>query len=89
MNMEQEKLKRVVTAAAVAGTLVIAILFFIIVYQLIRIGVLEKRENDLKSDIAKQERLLDEGGEYLEKVQEDWWLEQEAYRNNFIYPGDK
>ena len=89
MNMEQEKLKRVVTAAAVAATLVIAILFFIIVYQIVRICVLEHRENELKRDIARQERLLETDSEYLEKVQEDWWLEQEAYRNNFIYPGDK
>lgn len=41
--MTQEKLKRVVTAAAVAGTLVVVCLLAVILYQVIKIVVLNNR----------------------------------------------
>jgi len=41
--MTQEKLKRVVTAAAVAGTLIVVCLLAVIVYQIVHMIVLDNR----------------------------------------------
>ena len=42
--MTQEKLKRVVTAAAVAGTLIVVCLLAVIVYQIVHMIVLDNRK---------------------------------------------
>ena len=49
--MTQEKLKRVVTAAAVAGTLVVVCLLAVLLYQVIHIAVLNKRIKNVQKEI--------------------------------------
>ena len=50
--MTQEKLKRVVTAAAVAGTLVVVCLLAVLLYQVIHIAVLNKRIKNVQKSIT-------------------------------------
>ena len=53
--MTQEKLKRVVTAAAVAGTLVVVCLLAVILYQVIKIVVLNNKIADSEAEISRLE----------------------------------
>ena len=78
--MTQEKLKRVVTAAAVAGTLVVVCLLAVILYQVIKIVVLNNRIDKVEDSIEYYEKQLSENENNLE---------QAAREHGFIYPGDK
>ena len=50
--MTPEKLRRVVTAAVVAGTILLVTLLSYLVYQFVTIGVLNKRLDNVTQDIA-------------------------------------
>ena len=50
--MTQEKLRRVVTAAVVAGTTLFVILLSVLVYQIITISVYNKRIAKVQEEIA-------------------------------------
>lgn len=86
--MTKEKLKRIVAASAVAGTLVVAILLAVILYQIVRICVLNGREKRLNEEIARQEEILAQNNLDLEYWETDWAKEQEAYKYYFVKPGD-
>ena len=80
MYMTQEKLRRVVTAAVVAGTTLFVVLLSVLVYQFVTISVYNKRiakieqENAaLEESIAKQESDLEYYGSELGK----FWLAME------------
>ena len=51
--MTEEKLRRVVTAAVVAGTILLVTLLSYLIYQFVAIGVLNKRLDKVKSDNAE------------------------------------
>lgn len=87
--MTQEKLKRVVTAAAVAGTLVIVCLLAVIVYQIVKIAVLDNRIKNSEEAIAYLTEQKANQEDDLEFYLSDFYLEQEARKNHFINPGDK
>lgn len=87
--MTQEKLKRVVTAATVAGTLIVVCLLAVIVYQIIHIAVLNHRIKDVESDIATYETQKDAAENDLDYYLSDYYLEQAAREYHFIKPGDK
>ena len=57
--MTQEKLRRVVTAAAVAGTLVVVCLLAVIGYQIIKVIVLNNRIKEVEKDIAAYEEEIE------------------------------
>lgn len=87
--MTQEKLKRVVTAAAVAGTLVIVCLLAVIVYQIVKIAVLDNRIKNSEEAITYLTEQKANQEDDLEYYLSDFYLEQEARKNHFINPGDK
>lgn len=87
--MTQEKLKRVVTAATVAGTLVIVCLLAVIVYQVIHIAVLNHRIKETEKDINTYETQKETAENDLEYYLGDLYLEQAAREHHFIKPGDK
>ena len=87
--MTQEKLKRVVTAAAVAGTLVVVCLLAVILYQVIKIVVLNNRIDKVEDSIEYYEKQLSENENNLAHYESEFYLEQAAREHGFIYPGDK
>lgn len=87
--MTQEKLRRIVTAAAVAGTVLIACLLLVIVYQIVKIVVLNNRIDKIEQEIAAQEEINGQHEDDLEYYLSDLYLESEAYKYHFVYPNGK
>ena len=87
--MTQEKLSRIVTAAAVAGTILIVCLLAVIGYQIVKIIVLNNRIDKVEEDIASYEEMNQQNQNNLEYYLSDLYLEGEAYKYHFIYPGEK
>ena len=87
--MTQEKLRRIVTAAAVAGTILIVCLLAVIGYQIVKIIVLNNRIDKVDEDIASYEEMNQQNQNNLEYYLSDLYLEGEAYKYHFIYPGEK
>lgn len=84
--MTQEKLRRIVTAAAVAGTILIVCLLAVIGYQIVKIIVLNNRIKDEEAKIAELTEIVDKKEGDLEYYFSDWYLEGEAFKYHFIYP---
>ena len=87
--MTQEKLRRVVTAATVAGTLLVVGLLAVIGYQIIKVIVLNNRIKEVEKDIAAYEEEIEKGENDLNYYLSDLYLEEEAYKHHFIYPDQK
>ncbi len=87
--MTQEKLKRVVTAAAVAGTLVIVCLLAVIIYQLIHMAVLNNRIKKTEDEIKYYQEQIDGNENLLDHYLSEYYLEQAAREHHFVKPGDK
>ena len=87
--MTQEKLKRVVTAAAVAGTLVVVCLLAVILYQVIKIVVLNNKIADSEAEISRLEEQRGNSKSDLEYYLSDYYLEQEAHKYGWINKDDK
>ncbi|HIU59000.1 MAG TPA: hypothetical protein IAC57_02750 [Candidatus Scatosoma pullistercoris] len=87
--MTQEKLRRVVTAATVAGTLLVVGLLAVIGYQIIKVIVLNNRIKEVEKDIAAYEEEIEKGENDLNYYLSDLYLEGEAYKHHFIYPDQK
>ena len=85
--MTQEKLRRIVTAAAVAGTILIVCLLAVIGYQIVKIIVLNNRIDKVEEDIRTQQEIKEQHENDLEYYLSDWYLEEEAYKHHFIRPG--
>ena len=82
--MTQEKLKRVIVACSVAGTLLLTILFAVIVGQIIAIHVKNKRLEALDKEISQLEQQAEEGGELADHLESDigqFWL---ALQKGFV-----
>ncbi|HIR23414.1 MAG TPA: hypothetical protein IAB32_06490 [Candidatus Scatosoma pullicola] len=80
-------MRRVVTAAAVAGTVLIVCLLLVIVYQIVRIVVLNNRIDKVEEEIQTQQEIKEQHENDLEYYLSDWYLEEEAYKHHFIRPG--
>ena len=86
--MTQEKLRRVVTAAAVAGTILVVGLLIVIVGQIITIAVYNHRIDESEKEIAALEERVEKHESDLEYYLSDWYLEEEADKHHFIRPGE-
>ena len=75
------------TAAAVAGTVLIVCLLLVIVYQIVRIVVLNNRIDKVEEEIRTQQEIKEQHENDLEYYLSDWYLEEEAYKHHFIRPG--
>ena len=86
--MTQEKLKRVVTAAAVAGTLIVVCLLAVIVYQNVHMIVLDNRIKKVEAETSYYEEQISKGENDLNYYLSDLYLEQAAREHHFIKPED-
>ena len=78
--MTQEKLRRIVTAAVVAGTALFVILLAVLVYQWVTIAVYNKRIEKVNGEIQALEESIAADEESLEYFDSDlgkFWLAME------------
>ncbi|MBO5479640.1 MAG: hypothetical protein J6A63_00415 [Clostridia bacterium] len=84
--MTQDKMRKLVTACAVAATTLLVVLLAVLIYQWITYGVLKSRREKLEAENQKLEQLIEEGkmdAEYYESVMGKEWL---AFQQGFVKP---
>ena len=84
--MTQDKMRKLIVACAVAATLLLVLLLSVLVYQWIKIGVLNGRIEQIEQENARLEETIEQGkndAEYYESIMGKEWL---AFQNNFVYP---
>ncbi len=84
--MTQEKMRKVITASAVAATLLLVFLLSFLVYQGIQSAVYNKRIKELTEETNRLEQELDsktKDAEYYESLFGKEWL---AYQNGYVIP---
>lgn len=84
--MTQEKMRKLITAIAVAATTLFVLLLAVLIYQWITIGVLNAREKRLEEENAQLQQVIDEkkmDAEFYESVIGKEWL---AIQNGFVFP---
>jgi cell division protein FtsL len=87
--MTQEKLKRIVTAASVAGTVLIVCLLAVIVYQLVTMAVYDNRIKKTEQEIADLQTQIAQCEDELEKEQLEFYYQQKLYELGYYKTGDK
>lgn len=86
--MTQEKMKKVIVACTVAGTLLLVFLLCFLIYQFVTISILEKRIDAKKDEILELTQIIEEDRkdlEYYESVFGKEWL---AFQKGFVRPSE-
>lgn len=84
--MTQEKMRKLITAGVVAATVLLVFLLAFLIYQWIKIGVLNNRIEKIEAENARLEETLNKGtqdAEYYESVMGQEWL---AFEKGFVRP---
>ena len=85
--MTQEKMRKLITAIAVAATLLLVILFSVLIYQWIKIGVYNKRIEKVQNDIAYYEQLNENDENRLDYYTSEFYKNFIAkYELGFVEP---
>ncbi|MBQ9728242.1 MAG: hypothetical protein IJV85_01460 [Clostridia bacterium] len=82
--MTENKLRKIVTACAVAGTVLLVFLLTFLIYQFITIGVMNKREKKLTKEINELQQVIEDqeqDAQYYESLTGKDWL---AYQMGFV-----
>ncbi len=87
--MTQEKQKRLIISGVVGAVLLVLILLIVMVYQMIAIGVAQKRRQELDNAITEYKRLLQEGEDTVKEVSSLQWITRRARQLGYIFDGDK
>lgn len=86
--MNQEKMRRIVTACVSACTVLFVLLLSFLIYQWIYKAQLDKKEKKLLADIAYYESLLEDKSDMLKYYESEYYLEK-AYQELAVLQGDK
>lgn len=86
--MTQEKMRKVITAGAVAATLLLVFLLFYLVYQGIASAVYDKRINQMEQEISRLEEEFAENTKSAEWLEKDWVKELLAQQYGYVFPED-
>ena len=84
--MTQEKMRKIITACVSAGTLHLVVLLSVLIYQWIKIGVLNNKLKKAEAEEARLTEIIEKGEmalEYYESVMGKEWL---AFQNGFVRP---
>lgn len=82
--MTQDKMRRTITAIAVAGTTLLVVLLAYLVYQWITIAVLNNRIEKAEEDIAYYETLNEQSESDLEYYESDFYKQLAAFKLGLI-----
>lgn len=86
--MTQDKMRKIITASVSAATLLLVFLLTFLVYQWIKIAVLDNRIDKMEAENAKLEQQLEQNeadAEYYQSIFGKEWL---AFQNGFVRPED-
>ncbi len=84
--MTQEKMRKLIVACVVAATLLLVLLLGVLIYQWIKIGVLNGRIEKIKQENARLEETIEQGekdAKYYESIIGKEWL---AFQEGFVRP---
>ena len=87
--MTQEKLRRVVVAATVAGTILFVILLSVLVYQFIKMDSFDKRIENLEQENAQLEQESEDLEGELKDVNSDLGKLFLAIKEGFVFENGK
>ncbi len=87
--MNENKAKRLIVASTVGAVLLAVILLVIMIYQLIAIGVKNKRIDYYNEQIAMYDKMIEEGQDVYEARSQRWWIIQEARELGYIFENDR
>ncbi len=82
--MTQDKMRRTITAIAVAGTTLLVVLLAYLVYQWITIAVLNNRIEKAEEDVAYYEALNEQSESDLEYYESDFYKQLAAFKLGLI-----
>ena len=85
-RLTEEKVRRIVTGATVAGVLLIIFLVAILIVQFVQIGIANKRNAEYDAAIEQYEELLKNGEVTLETLQAEETLRELAIQNGWTLP---
>ena len=84
--MTQEKMRKTITAIVVATTVLLVVLLSVLIYGWVKIGVLNRREEKLQTEINELQEQVSEGeanaawyegpGRFWLALEKGWVLEQ-------------
>ncbi len=86
--MTQDKLRRIITACVVAGTTLLVVLLSVLIFQWVKLGVLNKRINKVSAENAAWQQMIKDGEEeakYYEHGTGMFWL---AIKEGWILQGE-
>jgi hypothetical protein len=72
------KYKRIVVASTVGAVLLVVVLLFVMIYQLIAIGVNKKKNDEYNAAIAEYKRLIEDGENTLLIRRAEQWIIERA-----------
>jgi len=87
--MEEQRIRRIVTASVVIAVLLLGILLTFMVYQMIAIGAKKRQIDDLNMQIEALENERKETEDAIELWLSDWKIEERARELEWYYPSDK
>ena len=82
--MTQDKMRRTITAIAVAGTTLLVVLLAYLVYQWITIAVLNNRIEKAEENVADYETLNEQSESDLEYYESDFYKQLAAFKLGLI-----
>ena len=86
--MEESKFKKLVVAGTVGAVLLAVILLFIMIYQMITIGLKKNQLDEYNEAIAQYEQLIQKGEDTLEARSTKAWIARRARELGYIYKDD-
>ncbi len=86
--MIETKQRNMIIAGTVGAVLLLVILLSILVYQLITIGVKNKKVKALEAETARYEELLKQGEDSLDCYTAKWYIEGKARELGYLYPDE-
>lgn len=85
-NAIDEKFKRLIVALTVGAVVLLSVLIVLMCYQLIKIGVENRRKAELNAKIAELQVLKEDGEKELEYLRTKDAIERLAYLYGLDYP---
>lgn len=87
--MDRQKLKKILAASVSTAILFLAILLFIMVYQMLVIKNKERELASIKAEIAALQEENKSLEDDIDKWQSSWKIEEKARELKWVYPDDK
>ncbi len=87
-KLSEEKTRNLIVAGTVGAVLLVTVLIAVMIYQLISIGVYNKRIKKYEQAIQQYETLIEEGKSQKETYALRWWIEREARELGLVFADD-